>query len=248
MPALPFRPALCLAGFLGALTVTDARAQDYPADPYVGGLVFPRESRADGAVRSTVSVGGGILPRRVRETITYPATASIDSLMTPRALPAEARTETLPQPRPVPPPAGPADKNDEVLPPPRVVPGGPSVNATARLRIWVPDDAALIYIDDMPTATRGYARLLVTPELPAGKEFTYRIRAAFREGPDLLIEEKTVTVRAGRTTPVPFTGDDAKRVPLPSLVPPGMGPRPMHPVPPVFDLPRIPGSEDRRIR
>jgi hypothetical protein len=81
------------------------------------------------------------------------------------------------------------------------------------VRVRIPDPIGLLYVDGRLTDTRGESRLIEAP--PAGKGQVVRLRAAFKVGDNLLIEEKEVAVRAGEVTEVSFDGTRATSVPLP---------------------------------
>jgi hypothetical protein len=78
-----------------------------------------------------------------------------------------------------------------------------------------------VYVEDHLTSTRGTERVLETPFLEPGKAYRYRLRAAFRSGANLLIQEQVAWVQAGRETAVRFDGVGALAIPLtPSDNPP----------------------------
>jgi uncharacterized protein (TIGR03000 family) len=99
----------------------------------------------------------------------------------------------------------------------------PSAPAKALLDVRIPDPYGVLYVDGKKTESRGESILLETPVLEAGKENIYHLRAAFRSGDRLLIQDRTVQVYPGRTTTVAFDGKDARSAPLPSTnpAPPG---------------------------
>ncbi len=73
----------------------------------------------------------------------------------------------------------------------------------ARLIVELPSDAKL-FIDDQPTRAAGINRTIATPELQAGEEYYYLLRAeATREGKPIT-ETQRVTFRAGSEIRVAF--------------------------------------------
>jgi uncharacterized protein (TIGR03000 family) len=88
-------------------------------------------------------------------------------------------------------------------------------SSRAFLEIRVPDPRGLLYVDGRRIEPRGASYSLQTPPLEPGQAYYYHVRAAFRSGERLLIEERTVAVHAGRTVAIAFDGKDALSVPLP---------------------------------
>jgi hypothetical protein len=72
----------------------------------------------------------------------------------------------------------------------------------------------VLYVNGKKTQSRGELIRLETPELDSSKTNSYHLRAAFRSGDKLLIQDRTVEVQPGRTTTVTFDGKDATSVPL----------------------------------
>jgi uncharacterized protein (TIGR03000 family) len=85
----------------------------------------------------------------------------------------------------------------------------------AQLRVVVPDPAAVVYLDEKLIDGTGTTRTLTTPALQSGTTYSYQVRAAFRRGDELLIEDRKVSFQAGQVVPVEFDGAKAQRVPLP---------------------------------
>ena len=83
------------------------------------------------------------------------------------------------------------------------------------LQVEIPDDDGLIYIENELVRTKGTVRLLQSPSLPPGAPCTLHLRAAFKVGDNLLIEDKQVEIRAGENTSVKFDGARALSVALP---------------------------------
>ena len=87
-------------------------------------------------------------------------------------------------------------------------------NAAARATVIVklPVDARL-FADARQLSLTGAERKFVSPELPAGQEFTYRFRAEYeREGETVSVTKK-VPVRAGGSVSIEFTDLTAKAAP-----------------------------------
>ena len=60
----------------------------------------------------------------------------------------------------------------------------------------VPADAKLL-IDDAATVSKSARRVFVSPTLPAGREFTYSLKAEFTKNGKAIVVNKEVTVKAG---------------------------------------------------
>ena len=88
-------------------------------------------------------------------------------------------------------------------------------SAPALLVVNIPDHDGLIYIDGELVRTHGTVRQLELPPLPPGVTIPLRVRAAFKVGDNLLIEDKTALVQAGQGAALTFDGSGAIRVPLP---------------------------------
>ncbi len=84
------------------------------------------------------------------------------------------------------------------------------------VKVQVPDARGLLYVDGDPKPLRGPAQVLTTPLMEGGQVHVYHLRAAFRSGEQLLIEDATVRVAAGQTTTFAFEGRKALAVRLPS--------------------------------
>jgi uncharacterized protein (TIGR03000 family) len=87
-------------------------------------------------------------------------------------------------------------------------------SAPASLRVEIPDEFGLLYIDGDQVRTKGTTRQLESPLLHPGKDFPTRVRAVFAIGDKLLIEDRDVLLRAGEATAVTFDGSRAIAVPL----------------------------------
>lgn len=82
--------------------------------------------------------------------------------------------------------------------------------------VEIPDERGLLYIGDDPTPLRGAAHVLRSPPMAPGEIATYRFRAVFREGDQLLVQDRAVAVEAGRAIYVTFDTAGAARVALPA--------------------------------
>jgi uncharacterized protein (TIGR03000 family) len=88
---------------------------------------------------------------------------------------------------------------------------GPAVDSDkVRLRVYVPTQNARLTIEGQPTQQTGTERTFVSPSLNPG-EYTYTLRASWRDGDREVSREKQVQVRPGQETVVQFTGSDADR-------------------------------------
>ena len=93
-------------------------------------------------------------------------------------------------------------------------------SAPAVLEVTIPDDYGLLYIDGELVRTRGPVRHLESPLLPPGLAYPVRVRAAFKRGDHLLIEDKVILLQAGQGAAVTFDGSAAVAVPLPPVLSP----------------------------
>jgi uncharacterized protein (TIGR03000 family) len=98
---------------------------------------------------------------------------------------------------------------------------GPSVPlptgyAPASIRVDIPDNYALLYVEGESLPTKGTSRQLESPPLQPGKDYPLHVRGVFAAGDKLLIEDKLIVVRAGDSIAVTFDGSRALAVPLPS--------------------------------
>jgi hypothetical protein len=178
--------------------VNDWGPLDYDDTPGAvpGGLVIIRQ---DG--RWVVRWGGALLPMRVRVKEPGP-----DGWTTTRmVLPSSSQSPLVPlalQHQAIP------SSSTPVLAPP---------TPTTGMRVRIPDPIGLLYVDGHLTDSQGESRLIEAPA--PGKSRVVRLRAAFKAGDNLLIEEKEVVVRAGELTEVSFDGAHATSVPLPKSRP-----------------------------
>ncbi len=169
--------------------VKDWGPLDYDDTPGAvpGGLVFVKQGD-----RRVWRFGGALLPMRVRVTEPGP-----DGPVTTRlVLPSSGQTPLVPL----------ALQHQEL-------PAAPPDRGCVQVRI--PDPIGLLYIDGRLTDTTGTSRQVQSPVLGPGQPHAFRLRAAFRVGDNLLIEERDVVVGAGQVTEVTFDGGRATAVPLP---------------------------------
>ena len=84
---------------------------------------------------------------------------------------------------------------------------------SATLIVTLPAEASLT-IDGAPTQSTGNRRVLVSPSLPQGKEFTYELKARIMKNGKEEVKTQSVKVKAGQETPVTFNFDEgARRLP-----------------------------------
>jgi uncharacterized protein (TIGR03000 family) len=83
------------------------------------------------------------------------------------------------------------------------------------VQVEIPDPDGILYAEGELLRSGGTVRQLQSPPLPRGREFPLRLRAAFRMGANLLIEEKLVQLRAGEQVVAAFDGRAALSVPFP---------------------------------
>jgi uncharacterized protein (TIGR03000 family) len=75
--------------------------------------------------------------------------------------------------------------------------------APAKIIVTLPADATLT-IDDAATKATSARRVFTSPKLPAGKVFTYTLKAQFEQNGEMTTVTKVIEVRAGQTTRVSF--------------------------------------------
>lgn len=88
-------------------------------------------------------------------------------------------------------------------------------SAPGFLQVEIPDDDGLVYIEGELIHTKGTLRYYQSPPLPPGTPCVLHLRAAFKAGDNLLIEDKQVVIQAGENSAVQFDGSKAVSVPLP---------------------------------
>src|SRR5207249_294345 len=86
-------------------------------------------------------------------------------------------------------------------------PKGTSLNAPATIYVTLPVDAKLS-IDGAVTTSTSSERVFISPELPAGREFSYKLKAEFKNDGKSVVVSKTVIVSAGADSRVTFNTAD----------------------------------------
>jgi uncharacterized protein (TIGR03000 family) len=99
----------------------------------------------------------------------------------------------------------------------------------ARLEVQVPDARGLLYVDGQRIEPRGAHYSLRTPPLEAGEAYYYHLRAAFRSGERLVIQDRKIEVHAGQAVSITFDGKNALSVPLPGEIEQAPPPRVLPP-------------------
>ena len=79
----------------------------------------------------------------------------------------------------------------------------PSTALPVHIEVRVPAGAE-IWFDDEKTVQAGTVRLFVSPPLPPGRDYTYEVRARWREDGSEVTQSRRVTVRAGQQVSVTF--------------------------------------------
>jgi uncharacterized protein (TIGR03000 family) len=79
-------------------------------------------------------------------------------------------------------------------------------SAPAILTVTVPADAKLL-IDDAATVSTSTRRVFVSPNLPAGREFSYTLKATYTKDGKPVVVTKDVAVRAGAEISVTMEAD-----------------------------------------
>ncbi len=77
---------------------------------------------------------------------------------------------------------------------------------SAVIRVTVPTEDTLIWLDDIKTSSRGTTRVFETPPLDVEREFTYQIKAAWNDKGFKSEDTKTVRFKGGATVTVDFGG------------------------------------------
>jgi hypothetical protein len=188
-----------------AHNVKEWTPMDYDDTPGTqpGGLVFIRQGN-----QRIWRVGGGLLPMRVKVTETGP-----DGPVTTRMVfPSAAQSSAVP-----------LALQGHATAVPLAVQGqaAPAAPTPGRAcaQVQMPDPSGLLYMDERLTDTDGASRQVQSPPLADGQVHVFRLRAAFRVGDNLLIEDKQVAVRSGQLADVRFDGAKAISVPLPKTGP-----------------------------
>jgi hypothetical protein len=89
------------------------------------------------------------------------------------------------------------------------------------VEVHLPDERGLLYVNGDPTPFRGNVQVLRTEVLPVSQPQVFLLRAAFRSGDDLLVEDRAISACAGEVIQVIFDGSKAQRVKLPARGPDG---------------------------
>ena len=80
----------------------------------------------------------------------------------------------------------------------------PVTQSVARIRVNVPASAQL-WFQDVPTNETGAARDFISPLLTPGREYTYDVRATWREGGRVVTQTRHLIVHPGDALTVDFT-------------------------------------------
>ncbi len=83
----------------------------------------------------------------------------------------------------------------------------PANDGKVRLTVKLPADAVLT-VDERPTTSTGPERKFESPVLPAGKKFTYHLKATWTENGKTRIRTSKVRVEAGTNYTVDLTKDN----------------------------------------
>jgi uncharacterized protein (TIGR03000 family) len=92
-----------------------------------------------------------------------------------------------------------------------VVPAAPA-NDVAMIEVIVPDPDARVWVQDRETTSRGYERTYNSPPLEPGYEYTYTVRAVWRENGETMTAERRVPVDPGSRVTVDFTRGPAETI------------------------------------
>lgn len=87
-------------------------------------------------------------------------------------------------------------------------------SAPATIFVDIPDQVGLLYLDGELLPTNGVSRQLESPPLRPGMDYPLKLRGVFAAGDNLLIEDKTLLLRAGESVRVSFDGSRAVVVSL----------------------------------
>lgn len=79
----------------------------------------------------------------------------------------------------------------------------PPPNA-AVVRVYLPDSFGTVMFDGQKSSSVGTTRYYVTPDLQAGKNYTYSVSATFNRNGQSVTEDRSITVAPGHTTVVDF--------------------------------------------
>ncbi len=90
-----------------------------------------------------------------------------------------------------------------------MLPAPPGLSPRATVTVRLPADARLFAEGQPLTLTNG-EKTFVTPELPAGRDFTYTFRAEYARDGEKVMREKQLSVRSGGTYSLDFEEKMAK--------------------------------------
>jgi uncharacterized protein (TIGR03000 family) len=99
---------------------------------------------------------------------------------------------------------GPATPPQEEIPQPTGPTRVPPTNA-ALIEIRVPTDFTQVWFDNESSSSIGRMRYYITPDLPAGKECHYDVKASWNINGQVVTQERKISVQAGQTSKVDFT-------------------------------------------
>ncbi len=98
----------------------------------------------------------------------------------------------------------------------RLVAAAPAIPAV--VEVTLPDADARVWVEGVEMNNRGRTRLLESPELEPGKEYTYTIRASWNQGDRVVGDERRVKVITGQSVALDFTcpaAQERERIPAP---------------------------------
>jgi uncharacterized protein (TIGR03000 family) len=84
----------------------------------------------------------------------------------------------------------------------RLLSAGPE---RAEVVVVLPDAEAEVWFNGQKTTTPGARRVYKTPPLEQGSEYGYKVRAVWKQGGQVVREERQVRVTPGLTATVDFT-------------------------------------------
>jgi uncharacterized protein (TIGR03000 family) len=85
-----------------------------------------------------------------------------------------------------------------------LAPPQPAPSRVARVTFQVPEDAR-VWVDDVRWQMTGGQRTFTTPELVAGRNYFYEVKAEVTRGGKVLTQTHKITVAAGKNVQVEFT-------------------------------------------
>lgn len=75
----------------------------------------------------------------------------------------------------------------------------------AFIRVLLPTPDADVYLDGRKTTSRGLERIYEVPPIDVNREYTYEVRAEWREGAQTLMPSRIVRFKGGQTVTVDFS-------------------------------------------